>query len=511
MSMAPAGEAASGELRWRAAGEGTWGGAGTNWLDGTRAVAWTDGSAARFDGPGGRVTLAAPVTASGIRSGKGGYVIQTGRHPLILTGDVDASVRLAVAKPQEDKNVGLGRPAVLTGSLIRFEGKAEEVRHFRGELVQPSGTVMAVDGCTLLFDGRADFPHGFLRVLLERGARLRIGANAWINNYTGADQNTREMVVHGDPQRPGECVFEIDAGFRADNCGFDPDAGQHGWAPHGYCQLSMRDVTFVTHSSRSLPGMLKRYRGALIADAEINAMGRCTWIVDTAHQFYRGTLRSWNHLTIDTRTDLTVMADERIPNSRFGDRHITKRGPGTLHIAGRQFFYTQAAHDGAPPMFRIEEGVVIMRTNPCDVSTAEGMSGVPPEVHIGREGKLELLASATVGALECVGALHLGRVKDALRVLGKCDLKETAVMTCSPDSSVLTKTDAVMVTVEGDLTLAGTLCIAGSRFAAGSYRLFKVSGVMTGAFERIVAPDGFEANVQGDHLVLREIGALKAK
>jgi len=358
---------------------------------------------------------------------------------------------------------------------------------------------LEIDGQTLRFGGVLDYRSGVRHIRAKNGGGFTVGPKARINNYTGAAQWTREMYFHGDTNSVAEEVFEIDRAFVADQSGFDPEGGKHDWEPFGFCQLSMENATLKTHSTKSIPSMLKRMGEELVPDAELNFMGTCTWIVDTEHQVYRGTCRSWRDLTIVTHKDLTVIPDGRIPNSRFGDRTITKKGKGVLHVAGRQFYYLGPPHlkqEGRIPVLRVEEGTLRMRTNPFAHQAGEGnVRCVAPRIEVGPEGRMEFLARSTVESIVCDG---LTRMDKGGKVVSNCRLSDSSVLVLPPPRLSRMRASAAALEVGGDLEMGGTLRVDAASMKPGRYPLFRVAGKTAGAFKAIEVPAGLTGALAND-------------
>ena len=428
-----------------------------------------------------------------------GRVMSTGKGSLTIAGSASDRATLHLTAGKRDFRGWLSSkdPDNLKEALpahVRFVGGADGNAVFRGRLLHRGSPFVIVDGCRLLFDGRLDLPSGMGYVWLRDGATFRVGRDAWINNYTGADQHTRELMVRGDPGSKAAEIFEIDPGFVADKCGFDPESGRHEWQPKGFCQLTIINAELRTHSTQSIPSMLKKYKGRLVADAELNFLGKSTWVVDSEHQVYRGTARSWRDLTIVTHKDLTVMADERIPNSRFGDRNITKRGKGVLDVSCRQFYYKGPPHtkeDSGIPVLRVEEGTLLLRTNPYEFEAGEGgVACVAPAVEVGEGGTIEFWApGSTVESVVSAGKTRLRR-HGRIKVARNCEFRGGSLLRLGLPAHLRGKGSSV-VAVGGDLKLAGVLVVdSKDAIRPGTYGLFSVGGALSGRFSRIVLPDG---------------------
>jgi hypothetical protein len=443
------------------------------------------------------------VAGCGLAASPGrGEVLSTENGSFTVVGSAENGTSILLTAGKRDFKGWLSSkdPRDLSAQLplhVRFTGDSDGRASFGGTLQHRGSPFIIVDGCEFTFDGRLELPSGMGYVWLKNGATFRVGKNAWINNYTGADQHTREIMVRGDPASDKPEVFEIAPGFTADKCGFDPEAGEHGWEPKGFCQLTIINAELRTHSTQSIPSMWKKYKGRLVADAELNFLGKTTWTVDSEHQVYRGTARSWRDLTIVTHKDLTVMANEQIPNSRFGDRNITKRGRGVLDVSCRQFYYRGPPHtkeDSGIPVLRVEEGTLLLRTNPYEFEAGEGgATCVAPGIEVAKGGRIEFWDPGSTVASARVGGRLGFRRHGRLNVAADCGFEQTSVLTLRL-SRRLRKQGTAMIVIGGDLTLGGTLQLEfDGNPEPGTYHLFRAEGATSGRFADIQAPTGFTA------------------
>jgi len=426
-------------------------------------------------------------------AGAPGKTVSTEKGSLTIAGSAAERATILLTAGKRDFRGWLSSkdPTNLVSQLpahVRFIGGPGGNAVFRGHLRHRGSPFVVVDGCRLLFDGRLDLPSGMGYVWLRDGATFHVGRDAWINNYTGTDQNTRELLVRGDPGSKAVETFEIAPDFLADKCGFDPETGKHSWQPKGFCQLTIINATLKTHSTSGIPSMLKKYRGRLVRDSELNFLGESQWIVDTEHQVCRGTVRSWRDLTIVTHKDLTVMCDDRIPNSRFGDRNITKRGAGTLDVSCRQFYYRGPPHmgqTGAIPTLRVEQGRLLLRTNPYEYEAGEGGAKcVAPRTEITEAGTVEFWnPGSTIESLESAGTLTFRR-HGRLKITGNCELQSSSTIQI-PMLRNSRRKSPPFLHIGGDLKLAGVLVIEDPDTRPGTYSIFSAAGKLSGQFDKI--------------------------
>jgi autotransporter-associated beta strand protein len=241
----------------------------------------------------------------------------------------------------------------LFGSGLLFAGGG--TRTFANPLASDDAVVVGVGtATTITYQGHwggGDANAGST-VVLRDGGHFVMGAGAHVNTLAADLTNVRPFVVTGDG------TFEIDAGMVADRT-----AG--GTVADGFAGLELRDATLLTHSTQSLPVVVKNdgfgatHRAGSI---RFSGTGGSEWRVATANQQFDGGVKFASSATILAEKDLThtgTVAGKFDGQFQIasGDAVLTKQGAGWLNLSQSQ---------GYAPGSRIvvREGGVRFNTDP---------------------------------------------------------------------------------------------------------------------------------------------------
>lgn len=469
-----------------------WNASATNWLaEGQREV-FVAGDDAVFTGLFSGVTLGCDLEAGRVRFVGTGGVLRIGEHKLAVTNGI-VGVGYCLDFDGSDGCVELKGASVLSG-LVSGDNVVR-IRLVGGETT---------------FNGRLNAAgSGRSRTFLEigKGSRFYVATDAEINQQMRDMVNARGIYVLGAGL---DSTLEFAAGFDADKTGF-PDMER--WGPNGFSELYVSNVTVVTHSSRSLPSVhRKSSRGVYSHQGVFSMQGGVTnaWVVRTEKQVYDGLFVWSDTLLLHASSDLLLTGHD-CENGRcyFGtvggqSGQLVKAGAGRVDLMGTQSY-------GVGTVLRVEEGALIVHTDPCGTvggaGSGEGTEGARPGVLVGKSGTVgfRTLGVARIASLRAQGMVRIGRelqgVHSAVDVAGDAFFEPSAELRVWLDGCDLPQVP--LLTVAGIVEQGGRLVVlTKNRLVPGSYRLFS-AGQFSGDFQ-LVLPAGTKGVYADGLLVVEE-------
>jgi len=399
------------ELSWQpggvAGGDGVWNGSAAQWWNGSAAVAEVAGADLFFPGPAGAVSVEGVFAVASMRFGAPGYRLGLDNFggARLETGSVDGGVEFgfrgnleagADQYPalEELRAVGLWiTPTAdtrLEGSLVAVEG-GSPVLGVRGS------------GGAVEFAGRWQSDAGSIYswAVLDEGGHLRLGPDSDMR-FIKEGFYTLQLWVSGD----GSGVLELMDGFVADRT-------EQGARRMGIGSIRMGAGTLISHTSANLPlGYRPRNDGSAQTNGHLvfeNQPGG-HWVVRGTDQVYPGAVWIFQDMTLETQTDLAhVGVTEDGPGytaqngfSVLRAATVTKRGAGTLTLAGEQSY-------AAGARMRIEEGSVVMRSDPASGRSMTGsIAGAQLGLEVAEGARLEWATDGALQSLVVAGDFVLG-------------------------------------------------------------------------------------------------------
>lgn len=298
-------------------------------------------------------------------------------------------------------------------------------------------------GTTVHFRGRMDGDgfNTFATMVLTDHGHWIVEPEADLNLILDGSLFTRQLWVYGD----GTGTLEFAEGFVSDTT-------QNGTTGDGIASVRLRNNTFITHHTQSLP-VAPRPDGS--GGLQINGhlvfenLGGSTWITRTNPQTYTGAVWLGVDATVQTDTDLTHTGITQF-SSHSGSYwaanafqttaenvRIDKTGTARLIFEEETAFLPGS-------LLVVNEGGLVLRSNP-----AAGFMKASPTTQAGPNLNLQSLASTTV------------EVDTALAEMASLDLQGSLILEAQPDGTF------PVVTLTGDALLSGAVILRNT----GAYTL----------------------------------------
>jgi fibronectin-binding autotransporter adhesin len=433
-------------------GAGTWAAATTNWTSstGTPNGPWPGASTvANFQGTAGTVTVSGTQSIGGLTFGTTGYIIGNVVNNGVVSGAATSNVLTA----------GAGISATVNSVLSGTNGFDK----------QGAGTISLAG--TNTFTGTTTFTAGPLSV-------ATIGNGGVAGNLGQASNAATNLVFAGG-------TLQYSGATASTNRAFTLNAGSSGTI---IVSTAATTLTMPGATGSATTGAFTKAGTGILALSGINTYtGATTISAGTLQISGAGSLGSGTY--VGAMTDNATLlysssANQTLSGNITGTGVLTKdtSATSTLTLSGTN------SYSGVTT---VSAGTVLVNGNQ---STATGSVTVASTATLGGTGTVGGSTTVQSGGTLRPGAGGAG----TLSFSSALTLNASSVSAFELGAAITPSALNDLVVVTGNLTMGGTLNVtqsAGGNFVAGTYRLFNVTGTISGTLAVGTLPAGYSGYI----------------